>query len=205
MVEPALSASPCMAHCTRRAARIADCRLKNFTGRIAPWGGSGAPPEAERTSRQRATAGESTDHETSAPLPLLSPVRSRSESTMLRGAAPAPFCAPGTETCESVGAGTRSCRRLAILFTSRPLCLGAPESKNDCASPGEVVVYQPERTVVNVFVCYRNRILNGQGNPCAGILAKLSCRKNSRVRRWQRPASLSSRGNHGIGRNVQPG
>jgi hypothetical protein len=33
---------------------------------------------------------------------------------------------------------------------------GAPESENDCASLGEVVVYQPERTAVNLFLSYQS-------------------------------------------------
>ena len=50
---------------------------------------------------------------------------------------------------------------------------GAPESENDCASSGEVVVYQPERTAVNLFVDYQCLNRNGKGKSDAGIPAKL--------------------------------
>jgi hypothetical protein len=49
---------------------------------------------------------------------------------------------------------------------------GKPESENDCASLGEVVVYQPERTAANLFLGYQRRIPNGEGNLNAGVLAK---------------------------------
>jgi hypothetical protein len=50
---------------------------------------------------------------------------------------------------------------------------GAPESENDCASSGEVVVYQPERTAVNLFVDYQCLNRNGKGKSDVGIPAKL--------------------------------
>ena len=117
--------------------------------------------------------------ETDAGVPLLSDMRRQIESTIPREAGVRPFTdgasalALAAEVCASVDSGTRSCRRLAILFTCRPRCPGTPRSKNDCATSGEVVVYQPERTAVNLFDYYRNRALNGQGSPDPGILAKL--------------------------------
>jgi hypothetical protein len=50
---------------------------------------------------------------------------------------------------------------------------GEPESENDCASTGEVVVYQPERTHVNLFVSCPYRIPNG------GVISTLGI--------WQKP------------------
>src|SRR5215469_14755104 len=172
-----LCARPSSAHCRRRAASKADCRLKKRDRRTAPWGGSGAPPEAAMISTASADAGESAAHETAVEEPLLSVMRRRTEIAMPRGATGRPSAAAaspaGGPVSASVGSGTRSCRRLAIVFKSRPRCPGTSRSKNDCASSGEVVVYQPERTAVNLFDYYRNRALNGQGSPDPGILAKL--------------------------------
>src|SRR5579863_10002585 len=82
-----------------------------------------------------------------------------------------------------------------------------PMSKNDCASPGEVVVYQPERTAVNQFVHYKYRFPNGQGNPDARILAKVSTYvpRVGFTANWRRPAPL--RGAEGCRwwRQLEPG
>jgi len=61
---------------------------------------------------------------------------------------------------------------LVIVKEPPNLDSGKPESENDCASLGEVVVYQPERTAANLFLGYPNRIPNGEGNLNAGVLAK---------------------------------
>ena len=133
---------------------------------MMPWGASGAPPEAVMMSTARAEAGDSGAHETPAGEPLLSSVRRHSKRTIPRGGAGWPFkfavSLADADGRESAGADTRSCRMLAILFTSRPFSLDLAQSKNDCASTGEVVVYQPERTAVNLFVGYRYRIPNGR-------------------------------------------
>ena len=57
---------------------------------------------------------------------------------------------------------------------------GAPRSKNDCASQGEVVVYQPERTAVNPFNRYQYRFFNGNSN--AGVSGRKSGTFNFRAR-----------------------
>src|SRR5581483_6453950 len=160
-----LSAKPSNAHCSRRAASSADWALKNRDGSTTPCAASGEPPEAVRMSTARAAARDSEGHETAAGEPLLSDVRSHNERTTPRGAAGCPFTpavsVADAEGSESAGPDTRSCRMLAILFTSRPFSLDPPQSKNDCASPEEVVVYQPERTAVNPLDHYGYRTCNG--------------------------------------------
>ena len=117
-------------------------------------------------------------NETAAGRPLLSVVLNRTVRTKARGDAgfPSwPTVAPLKEDCGSVWPGTGSCRTLVMLsrrhlrrscerYASAIVAENAmaawflPESKNDCASPGEVVVYQPERRAVNQFVRYLYRI-----------------------------------------------
>ena len=88
-----------------------------------------------------AAAGVSGLHETAAVVPLLSDMRRQIESTIPRGGMARPFAdgpsvlALPAEVWASVGSDARSCRRLAISFTWRPSCPGAPQEQKRLRLP----------------------------------------------------------------------
>ena len=124
VVAPVLSASPCMAQCRRRAASMADCRLKKPYGKDCALGRIGSAARGGKDIEAQGDRGRiGAPMKRLARLPLLSPVRRRSESTMLaRSCSRVRSARLGARNggCESVGAGTRSCRRLAMLFHEPP-------------------------------------------------------------------------------------
>ncbi len=159
----AFSARPPSAHCRRLAANSALMIDGNSAVRVSSPVGCGLAPEAEMRSRVRQAAVSPVFQTLFSAVPE-PPVQRRSDTTPWPAGCWSAKCADiawpafsSAEPVASVPSGTRLGCKSAMTFKSRPFGSGTPESENNCASTGEVVVYQPERTAANPVLFCRRR------------------------------------------------